>query len=124
MLQKNLELELNITSFGINGEGVAKHDGAVIFVPYALPDETVKAKIIYAKSSFYVAKVLQILKPSPFRIKPPCPYFGKCGGCDLQHLTYNKQLEFKTCFYNSIVCYLVHTAKLLYLALQCLKCCF
>ena len=96
MLQKNLELELNITSFGINGEGVAKHDGAVIFVPYALPDETVKAKIIYAKSSFYVAKVLQILKPSPFRIKPPCPYFGKCGGCDLQHLTYNKQLEFKT----------------------------
>ena len=45
MLQKNLELELNITSFGINGEGVAKHDGAVIFVPYALPDEKNKKRL-------------------------------------------------------------------------------
>lgn len=96
MLQKNLELELNISSLGINGEGVAKVDGAVVFVPFALPDEKVRAKIIYAKSSFYVAKVLEILKPSKFRVNPPCPYFNKCGGCDIQHLEYSKQLEFKT----------------------------
>lgn len=96
MLKKNLELELNITSLGCNGEGVAKVEGAVVFVPFALPGETVRAKIIYAKSSFYVAKVLEILTPSPFRVAPLCPHFSKCGGCDLQHLSYQKQLEFKT----------------------------
>ena len=95
MLQKNLELELNIESLGINGEGVAKVDGAVVFVPYALPGEKVLAKIIFAKSSFYVAKILNIITSSPFRVLPPCPYFNKCGGCDIQHLCYEQQLLFK-----------------------------
>ena len=118
MLQKNSELELNIISLGVNGEGVAKHEGAVIFVPFALPNEKVKAKIIYAKSNFYVAKVMQVITPSPFRINPPCPYFLKCGGCDLQHLTYEEQLNFKT---NLVKNNLKSIAKLEPIVLPCEK---
>ncbi|HBP43347.1 MAG TPA: 23S rRNA (uracil(1939)-C(5))-methyltransferase RlmD [Clostridiales bacterium] len=96
MITKNMDLEVTIIDMGINGEGIAKHDGAVIFVPFALKDEVVKIHIIYAKSHYYVGKILEILKPSPFRVKPICPYFQKCGGCDLQHLDNAKILEFKT----------------------------
>lgn len=91
-----MDLTVTIVDLGINGEGIAKHDGAVIFVPFALKDEVVKIHIIYAKSKFYVGKILDIITPSPYRVKPVCPYFSKCGGCDLQHLEYNQTLNFKT----------------------------
>lgn len=96
MITKNMDLTVTIVDLGINGEGIAKHDGAVIFVPFALKDEVVKIHIIYAKSKFYVGKILDIIAPSPYRVKPVCPYFSKCGGCDLQHLEYNQTLNFKT----------------------------
>ena len=96
MITKNMELEVSIIDLGINGEGIAKHEGAVIFVPFALKDEVVKIHIIYAKSKFYVGKIIEIIKPSKFRVKPLCPHFSKCGGCDLQHMQYNETLNFKT----------------------------
>ena len=65
-------------------------------MPFALPNEVVKIKIINTKSSFYVAKLLKIIKPSEHRVNAPCSVFKKCGGCSLQHLNYEKQLEFKT----------------------------
>ena len=96
MLKKNDELEVDILELGINGEGIAKVDGVVIFVPFALPGERVRIKIINTKSSFYIGKILEIITQSEYRINPPCPVYKKCGGCSLQHLEYNKQLEFKT----------------------------
>lgn len=96
MITKNMDLTVSIIDMGINGEGIAKHDGAVIFVPFALKDEVVKIHIIYAKSKFYVGKIVEIITPSPYRVKPLCPYFSKCGGCDLQHLEYSQTLNFKT----------------------------
>ena len=96
MIKKNDILTLSVIDMGVNGEGIAKHEDIVIFVPFALIGETVKAQIINTKSSFYVAKLIEVVKASPFRIEPPCPVYKKCGGCALQHITYEKQLEFKT----------------------------
>jgi 23S rRNA (uracil1939-C5)-methyltransferase len=95
MLKKNDEIEVEIQRLGANGEGVAEIDGKVVFVPFALPNEKVLVHIICDKKSFYIAKILKILKPSPIRQTPPCPLFEKCGGCDLQHMPYEMQLDFK-----------------------------
>ncbi|MBQ7579245.1 MAG: 23S rRNA (uracil(1939)-C(5))-methyltransferase RlmD [Clostridia bacterium] len=95
-LKKNEEYEVEILDLGINGEGIAKINGQVVFVPFALPGEIVKILIINTKSKIAVGKVIEIIKPSEDRVNPVCPYFKKCGGCALQHLDYNKQLEFKT----------------------------
>lgn len=96
MITKNMDLTVEIIDLGINGEGIAKHDGAVIFVPFALLGEIVKIHIIYAKSKFYVGKITEIVKASEHRVTPTCPHFKKCGGCHLQHLSYDEALNFKT----------------------------
>ena len=96
MLKKNDELQVEILELGVNGEGIAKHENVVIFVPFALPGEIVKIKIINTKSSFYIAKLLEVVSESELRTIPQCPVFKKCGGCSLQHLKYESQLEFKT----------------------------
>lgn len=94
-LKKNDELEVTIDRFGANGEGIAIHNGKVIFVPFALPTEKVKIHIINDKNSFLVAKLLSVIKVSKNRCDAKCPYFTKCGGCDLQHLKYGEQLQLK-----------------------------
>lgn len=96
MITKNMELTVRIVDLGVNGEGIAKHDGAVIFVPFALINEEVKIHIIYAKSKFYVGKIVEIIKSSNHRTTPLCPHFNRCGGCNLQHLKYEESLNFKT----------------------------
>lgn len=96
MLEKNQVFDVCIESLGANGEGVVHIDGQVVFVPFALPDEMCKIQIINTKSKIAVGKVLEIYKQSADRVEPACPYFKKCGGCDLQHLKYEKALEFKT----------------------------
>ena len=85
-----------ISNLGMNGEGVCKVNNEVIFVPFALPDETVEGIIINNKNKFSIGKVTNIVNASKFRAEPKCPYFKKCGGCALQHYEYEKQLEFKT----------------------------
>lgn len=94
-LQKNQELEVLIVDLGINAEGIAKVDNFTIFIPFALPSELVLIKIIKLKKNFAIAKLLDIITPSPYRVKPTCEYFGKCGGCNLLHLDYQQQLLFK-----------------------------
>ena len=94
-LVKNQSVIVNIIALGYNGEGISKDYDKPIFVPYALPDEKVQIKIIFAKKDFYVGKIEKIINQSKFRIAPPCPVFQKCGGCQLQHLEYNEQLKFK-----------------------------
>lgn len=94
-LNKNDEIEVEIERFGANGEGIAIFNGAVIFVPYAIPGERCLVHIVSDKKSFYFAKLVKVLRPSADRCQPPCPYFYKCGGCDIEHINYEKQLELK-----------------------------
>lgn len=95
-MEKNQVVEINIDKLGMNGEGVGRVDNQVVFVPFALPNEKVKTICINNKNKFAIMKVTDVISASSDRIVPPCPYFKKCGGCDLQHLKYEKQLEFKT----------------------------
>lgn len=95
MLKKNDELLLNIEDLGSGTEGVARHEGLVIFVPFALPNEKVRVKLLQVKKDFAFAKLLGVLEPSELRLEPKCRHFLKCGGCSLLHLDYKKGLEFK-----------------------------
>lgn len=89
------EITLFVLRLGLSGEGVAQHEGLICFVPGALPTETVRAKVETIKKSYATLELLEIVTPSLERVKPPCPVFGKCGGCQLQHLSYAGQLEMK-----------------------------
>lgn len=95
MFKKGNQIELKITSLGSSGEGVGKVDGFTIFVKGALPGEKIRAKITILKKSYANAQMLQIIDRSPQRQKPFCPLFYKCGGCQLQHLSYEGQLIVK-----------------------------
>lgn len=95
MLTKNQEYECDIVDTGSGGEGIAKIDMKAVFVPYALAGERVRLKIVKAKPDFAFGKLVEVLKPSPFRKQPACPVFYKCGGCNLQHVNYDRQLEIK-----------------------------
>ncbi|MDD4840259.1 MAG: 23S rRNA (uracil(1939)-C(5))-methyltransferase RlmD, partial [Clostridia bacterium] len=88
-------LTVEIIDIGVNGEGVAKVDGAVVFIPFAITGETVKIKLTHCKKDFAFADLIEVLSPSNDRIKPLCIHFGECGGCDMQHIKYEKQLEHK-----------------------------
>lgn len=88
-----VELEIQDIAFG--GAGVARHEGKVYFVPFTAPGDRVRAVAKKSKKSFAEAELLEVIKPAEDRVTPPCPYFGKCGGCAYQHLPYERQLEFK-----------------------------
>ena len=94
-LKVNDFVKVEITDLGSSGEGVGKVDGFTIFVQGALPQEFVQAKVILSKSSYAVAQLVEILKLSPQRVKPCCSIFDTCGGCQLQHLSYQAQLVMK-----------------------------
>lgn len=94
-IKKNDEFEVDIIRMGANGEGVAVQDGIVIFVPLAIVGERVLIHIINDKNSFLIGKIVKIIRKSENRINPPCKYFEKCGGCDLQHMTYDLQNKTK-----------------------------
>lgn len=86
---------LRIDGVGSLGEGVGRNDGGVVFVPGALPGELVRARLVQKKKSFARALLLEVLEASPERVEPPCPWFGSCGGCVLQHAAYPAQLAIK-----------------------------
>lgn len=94
-VEKNDIVELTVESLGYNGEGVARIDRVPVFIAGALAHERVRAVIILVKKDFLVGKLLEIIVSSPLRVQPECAVFGKCGGCDLQHLDYTAQLDFK-----------------------------
>ena len=88
-------LELAITGLGSSGEGVGKYENFTIFVQGALPGETVEVAITLAKKNYAVGKLLQIIESSAQRVQPACPLYKECGGCQLQHLSYEGQLQVK-----------------------------
>jgi len=101
MSTKNTPLTLNATytieirDLGVHGEGIGSAENFTVFVPGALPGETVKAKIILIKKSYASGKLISVEKPSPYRTVPQCPVYDSCGGCQISHLTYEGQLAAK-----------------------------
>lgn len=91
----NKVYELKINSLGSSGEGVGRIDGFTVFVVGALPAEKVKVKITEVKKSYASGKLLEVLEASPDRVEPVCPVYKECGGCQLQHLSYEGQLKVK-----------------------------
>ncbi|EOT42669.1 23S rRNA (uracil(1939)-C(5))-methyltransferase RlmD [Enterococcus dispar] len=89
------KINVTIKRLGINGEGIAYFKRLIIFIPKALPGEKVTAKITNVTAKFAEAEIQQIMKKSPDRITAPCVFYDRCGGCQLQHLAYPKQLDFK-----------------------------
>ena len=88
---------LQLTSIAHGGAALGRHEGRVIFVPYALPGETARVVITEDKGRYGFARLVEVLEPSPDRVTPACPYFGLagCGGCQWQHIAYPAQLRFK-----------------------------
>ncbi|GGH82979.1 23S rRNA (uracil1939-C5)-methyltransferase [Pullulanibacillus pueri] len=94
-VQKNETVEVTFTDLSHDGSGVGKVKGYTLFVPDVLPGETAEVKVIKLKKAYGFGKKLEILKQSPERVDPPCEIFGRCGGCQIQHLSYKGQLDFK-----------------------------
>ena len=94
-VKKNEIYEIEITDIGTNGEGIGKLNELVIFVPDAVTGDKLKVKILKVKKNLAYGKVEAILEPSPLRREPYCAVSQKCGGCQLQHLSYKAQLEWK-----------------------------
>lgn len=90
------EIELHIDSLAAGGDGVGRGpDGRVVFVPGTAPGDRVRVRIERARARFARGRVDALLEPAPTRVEPPCPAFGRCGGCAWQHLDYPAQLEAK-----------------------------
>ena len=90
------EIELTIDNLSNQGHGVGRVDNWVVFVPYTLPGERVRARIYRNEKNCSMADLVEVLVPSAQRVQPLCPVYGYCGGCQYQHLEYNAQLEWKT----------------------------
>jgi 23S rRNA (uracil1939-C5)-methyltransferase len=91
-----VRIEVDRLAFG--GEGVARHQGMVVFVPLAATGDVLDVKIVEIKKNFARASIVQIVRPSGDRREPPCQYYGQCGGCQLQHINYESQLQAKATF--------------------------
>ncbi len=89
------EVELFIDALSNEGDGVGRVDGWVVFVPFALPGERVRARVYRNEDNYSRADLVEVQEPSPYRVQPVCPLFGVCGGCQYQNLAYEQQLEWK-----------------------------
>jgi tRNA/tmRNA/rRNA uracil-C5-methylase (TrmA/RlmC/RlmD family) len=90
------EIEVKIDALTNLGSGVARVDGWVVFVPFCLPGETVRARVYRNDKNCSHADLVEVLETSPDRVEPKCPLFGTCGGCQYQHFSYESQLAWKT----------------------------
>ncbi len=90
-------LEIELTGFAAGGKALGHApDGRVVFVEYAVPGERVLAEIAAETPSYIEATTIEVREPSEQRVEPRCQYFGRCGGCQLQHISYGEQLRLKT----------------------------
>lgn len=94
-MKKDDLIELTIEDLGVDGEGIGKVDGMAIFVKDAVPGDRVQAKVMKMKKSYGYARLMQVLDPSPERTESRCAFARQCGGCQLQAMTYEAQLDFK-----------------------------
>lgn len=94
-MKKNDIFDLEITDMGVDGEGIGHYDGMTFFVKDALIGDMIRARATKLKKNYGYARVEEVLTPSTFRVEPKCPHHRRCGGCQIQALSYEKQLEFK-----------------------------
>ena len=95
-MNKNQKIIIKIEDIGVNGEGIGKVNGYTLFVKDALIGDTVEAVVTKAKKNYGYAKMLRVLEASPHRVEKRCPVARQCGGCQIQELSYEAQLDFKT----------------------------
>ena len=88
-------MRTEIFSLAFGGEGIGKVDGKICFVEGALPGEEVEFEVLKDDPKFIKGRVIKILKPSDDRVEPECSYYKDCGGCQLQHISYEKELYYK-----------------------------
>jgi 23S rRNA (uracil1939-C5)-methyltransferase len=93
--RKGSIIEIEIDKMAYGGNGLGRLDGMVVFVRGTVPGDRITARIYRKKKDYAEAALVDILSPSPHRINAPCPYSGYCGGCQWQHVRYEKQLEYK-----------------------------
>lgn len=94
-MKKN-EIHLGlVTAYGSEGEGIIKFEGYTVFLPFAIPGERVRFKVLKVQKNLVFAKIEEVLAPAEERVRPKCEVFQKCGGCQLMHVNYNSQLVFK-----------------------------
>lgn len=84
-----------VVALAFGGQGIIRHEGLVVFVPFTAIGDRIAFKIVSSKKNYAQGCLVSIIEPSPDRTAPPCPYFGRCGGCQLQHLQYPAQLSAK-----------------------------
>jgi 23S rRNA (uracil1939-C5)-methyltransferase len=94
-VRKGQVIELTIDNLSHDGQGVGRYQGFTIFVPQSVPGDRVQAEIISVQKNYAWGMITYIIAPSPVRTEPACGIFTACGGCQLQHLPYHEQLEFK-----------------------------
>src|SRR3954470_21556972 len=87
--------ELIIHDIAFGGSGIARDEGKAVFVPFTIDGERVSARIVRHKKQFAEAELVEVVEPSAHRVEARCPYFGRCGGCAYQHISYAHQLEIK-----------------------------
>lgn len=95
-IEKNKDYIVTIENYGHEGEGVAKIQGFTVFIAGVLKGEVVKVKIIKVNKNYGVGKLLEVIEASEKRVEPVCGTYKRCGGCNLQHYSYEEQLNFKT----------------------------
>lgn len=95
LLQAGQTISLTIHDIAFGGDGVGRFHDFVVFVPFVALGEQVEVELTEIKRKFARARLVRVLKPSPDRVTAPCPYFGTCGGCQYQHVAYDRQLELK-----------------------------
>lgn len=89
------QLDVTIEDIAFGGEGVARVDNFVVFVPFVIAGEKVRVELTEVKKNFARARLAAVESPSPDRVRPECPVFGECGGCQYQHVRYAEQLKIK-----------------------------
>ena len=102
-MKKNEILKLKAIDYNEKGLAVCKHDSFVVFVPNMLIDEVAEVLIVKVNSSYAFGKVKELLEISPDRVDAQCPIFNQCGGCQLQHMSYTHQLDFKKKYVESLI---------------------
>lgn len=95
LLKKNDQVEINIEDIGSEGEGIGKYEGYTLFVKDTVMGDRALVQVTKTGKTFGYARLVKLMEPSRFRVDPRCPIAAKCGGCQLQHVDYKKQLEYK-----------------------------
>lgn len=94
-VKKNDFVEITIDDIGSGGEGIGKYEGYTLFVKDTTVGDRALVKVMKAGKTYGFAKLQSLIEPSPYRVEPRCPIASRCGGCQLQHMDYKKQLEYK-----------------------------